>query len=68
MADWEMQATPQEFESGTKPGLQNRLDHASKFRYRAQLHGLDPFYADSPLYPEDVPSPETIEAVSFGQP
>lgn len=68
MADWEMQATPQEFESGTKPGLQNRLDSASEFSYRAQPRGLDPFYADSPLCPEDVLSPETTETVSPGQP
>lgn len=51
MADWEMQATPKELESGVKPGLQNRLDSASEFSYRAQFYGLKPFYADSPLYP-----------------
>lgn len=51
MADWELQAMPKDFENGIKPGFQNRLDSASEFSYRVQLEGLNPFYADSTLYP-----------------
>lgn len=53
MVNWEMQATPKEFQRGIMPGLQNRLDSASEFSYRAQLRGLNPFYAGSPFYPWD---------------